>query len=305
MSRLDATGTIFDIKRFAIHDGPGIRTTVFTKGCPLNCAWCHNPESIRSQPEISFLPDRCIGCGHCFEACTHGAHRMNGRQRVYDRDRCVVCGDCAAGCYAEALEVVGCEVTVGEVIDEVERDRPFYDTSGGGMTISGGEPTAQFEFTEALLTEAKARNLHTCLDTSGLVAWEQLAKLLPVVDLWLYDLKDTDAERHKRFTGVDNELILANLRRLDEAGARLVLRCPMIPGINTEDAHLVAIAELVRALGNVSGVDLMPYHRLGLSKNDRMGYDRPVVTAQTPDPQDVQAWLDRLTELGVTNAQRS
>ncbi len=305
MSRLDTQGIIFDIKRFAIHDGPGIRTTVFCKGCPLNCAWCHNPESIRPEPEVSLMPDRCIGCGHCFEACQHGAHRMNGSDRVYDRDRCVVCGDCAAGCYAEAIEIVGREVTVAEVIDEVESDRPFYETSGGGMTISGGEPTDQFEFTHALLAEAKARDLHTCLDTCGLTSWDRLEPLLTLVDVFLYDIKDTDAHRHQRWTGVDNEQILANLRRLDDAGANIILRCPMIPGINTDDAHLARIADLARSLGSVGGVELLPFHRLGLSKDARMGYDRQAITDQIPGEQDVQGWLARLRELGISNARRS
>ncbi len=310
MSRLDTRGMIFDIKRFAIHDGPGIRTTVFCKGCPLNCAWCHNPESIRSEREISFMPDRCIGCGHCFDVCPNEAHRMDGTDRIYDRDRCVVCGDCAAGCYAEALEVVGREVTVAEVIDEVERDRPFYETSGGGLTISGGEPTDQFEFTQALLAEAKARDIETCLDTSGLTAWERLRKLMPLVDLFLYDVKDTDAARHKRFTGVDNELILANLRRLDDSGATIILRCPMIPDINTDDGHLKALAELARSLSGLVEVNLLPYHKLGLSKTDRLGHQQPngkrsMLTLQSPPDEQVDAWLARLDELGVANARRS
>ncbi|MBN1341725.1 MAG: glycyl-radical enzyme activating protein [Phycisphaerae bacterium] len=305
MSRLDVRGIIFDIKRFAIHDGPGIRTTVFCKGCPLNCAWCHNPESIRPDPEISLMPDRCIGCGHCFKICQQHAHRMNGDKRVYDRDRCVVCGDCAEKCYAEAIEIVGRQVTVAEVIQEVEADRPFYETSRGGMTLSGGEPTQQFDFTHALLAEAKLRRLHTCLDTSGLTSWDRLDQLLPLVDIFLYDLKDTDAQRHKRFTGVDNDLILENLRRLNDAGAEIILRCPMIPGINIDDQHLTRIADVVRSHPRISEVNLLPYHRLGMSKSDRMGYDRPKLTEQTPAGQEVEEWLTRLRDLGVTTARRS
>lgn len=305
MSRLDIRGIIFDVKRFAIHDGPGIRTTVFCKGCPLNCVWCHNPESISPDRELSFMPDRCIGCGHCFEACRNQAHRMNGSNRVYDRERCVVCGECAEGCYAEAIEVVGREVTVAEVIDEVESDRPFYETSDGGMTISGGEPTEQFEFTHALLAEAKDRDLHTCLDTSGLTSWERLEQLLPLVDLFLFDVKDTDAERHKRFTGADSAPILANLDRLNDAGAAIILRCPMIPGINTDDAHLVRLAELAFSHPRIGQIHLLPFHRLGLSKNDRMGYDRTEFADHTPSSEEVDRWLARLRELGVPNARRS
>ncbi len=305
MNQLDVRGIIFDIKRFAIHDGPGIRTTVFCKGCPLNCAWCHNPESIDRRPEISFIPDRCIGCGRCFEVCSRQAHRMNGQQRVYDRDRCVVCGECAAECYAEALEVVGREVTTAEVIDEVASDRPFYETSGGGMTISGGEPTDQLEFTHALLAEAKQRDLHTCLDTSGLTTWDRLERLSPLVDLFLYDVKEIDPDRHKRFTGVDNATILANVRRLHDAGAEIILRCPIIPGVNADDEHLTRLAELARSLPRLVEVNLLPFHKLGLSKDQRMGYDRAAVTDQTPAERDVDAWLARLKELGVPNARRS
>ena len=305
MNRLDVRGIIFDIKRFAIHDGPGIRTTVFCKGCPLNCAWCHNPESIGPKPEISFMPDRCIGCGHCLDACAQGAHRMNGSQRVYDRDRCIVCGTCAETCYAEALELVGREVTVGEVVDEVIRDRPFYETSGGGMTVSGGEPVAQFDFTHALLAEAKGQGLHTCLDTSGLTSWDRLAALRELVDLFLYDVKDTDPERHERFTGVKLAPILSNLRQLDEAGAQIILRCPMIPEVNTDDGHLVRIAELATSLAGLVHVNLLPYHRLGVSKDARMGYDRASLTDAPPSDEEVEAWLARLGDLGVRNACRS
>jgi len=305
MNRLDVRGTIFDIKRFAIHDGPGIRTTVFCKGCPLACAWCHNPESITAEPEISFMPDRCIGCGHCLDACAQGAHRMNGSQRVYDRDRCVVCGDCVETCYAEALERVGREVTVGEAIDEVIRDRPFYETSGGGMTVSGGEPVAQFDFTHSLLAEAKEQGLHTCLDTSGLTSWDRLGALLEVVDLFLYDVKDTDADRHERFTGVPLAPILSNLRQLDASGAQIILRCPMIPDVNADDGHLTHIAKLATSLSGVVQVNLLPYHRLGVGKDVRMGYDRAAPTDNSPDDKEVDAWLERLGELGVRNARRS
>ncbi len=298
-SRLDTVGTIFDIQRFAVHDGPGIRTTVFCKGCPLACAWCHNPESIRREPDLSYVPERCIRCGCCLEACLQQAHRIEDEVHTLDRERCVVCGACANECPAEALEIVGREITVEEAMREIEADRPFYESSGGGMTLSGGEPTAQFAFARDLLAEAKRRGIHTCLDTCGLTAWERLAALLPPVDLFLYDIKDTDPQRHRRFTGVGNEEIIANLHRLSEAGARIILRCPMIPNVNADDEHLARIAELAVALPAIEEVHLLPYHGLGRSKHARLGTVRPELPAQAPSEADVEGWLARLRELGV------
>ena len=226
------TGLVFDIKKFAVHDGPGIRTTVFLKGCPLSCVWCHNPESISPEPEISFVPERCTCCGLCVEACQHGARRIENDAVVFDRSHCVVCGECARVCPTDATELVGQRRDLQDVWAEVAADKPFYERSGGGMTISGGEPLAQFEFTLALATRANQEGVHVCLDTSGRASEEQMRMIAPIVDLFLYDIKETDWQRHKQHTGVGNKRILANLRLLNELGRPTVLRCPIVPGVN-------------------------------------------------------------------------
>ena len=209
-------GTIFDIKRFAVNDGPGIRTTVFLKGCPLRCRWCHNPESQESRMEISISPEKCIRCGWCASVCPVGL----------ERSRCRHCGKCAERCYAGARKFIGRGVEPEEILAEVLADRAFYG-SEGGMTVSGGEPLFQPDFTEALLRGARKERIHTCLDTSGFAAPEIFARILPLTDLFLYDLKESDPARHLMYTGADPGVILTNLFAADAAGAKTVLRCPL------------------------------------------------------------------------------
>jgi glycyl-radical enzyme activating protein len=293
-------GRIFEIQRFSIHDGPGIRTTVFLKGCPLKCAWCHNPEGISPALQLSFLPDKCIGCGYCLRACRHGGHRLVDGKHVLDRAPCEVCGACAAECYAGALELVGRDVTVGDVLDEVLRDQPFYETSGGGLTLSGGEPLAQIQFTEALLAAAKDHGLHCCMETCGLAPWERLQRVLPQVDLFLYDIKDLDPARHQAHTGVPNDQILANVRALHAAGAALRLRVPLIPSYNDQEDNLAGLAQLALALPGIEGVELMPYHRLGAGKHYRLGTENPLEEAPPGDAHvRLNEWIDALAARGV------
>lgn len=288
-----ALGRVFDIQRFSIHDGPGIRTTVFLKGCPLACRWCHNPEGISPDIQLSFLPERCVGCGACLKACPRAAHLMEAGIHRLDRTRCRACGACAASCPAEALAIVGRDMTVRDVLREVLEDKPFYETSGGGLTVSGGEPMRQADFTEALLAEARASGLHTCLETSGFADGDRIRRLLPLVDLFLYDVKHTDAALHRAATGVPNGPILRNLRALHDAGARIRIRVPFIPGANDGEGNLEGLRALVRSLPRLDGVDLMPYHRLGAGKRARLGLSELPEHA-LPDGNEVARWREAL-----------
>ncbi len=277
-------GIVFDIRRYAIHDGPGIRTTVFFKGCALSCWWCHNPESQDPSPEVVVRPGRCIRCGACVAACDRGAALLTPDGPDADRERCRDCETrlCAAVCYAEAREVAGRAVSVEEAAALAARDLPFYEESGGGVTLSGGEPLLQHEFAAALLAALKARGIHTALDTCGHAPWEAIDRLRGDVDLFLYDVKLMDEARHRRYTGVGNRRILENLRALSEGGHRIVLRFPVIPGVNDDAANVGAVAAMAASLPRLDGVDLLPYHRSGVDKYLRL--DRTYQLAQTEAP---------------------
>ena len=286
-------GAVFDVRRFSLHDGPGIRTTVFLKGCPLRCLWCHNPESWRREPEILFLPEKCFGCGRCLAACPRQCHRVVDGQRIFEREKCLGCGSCAAECFFGALKLAGRMRSAADVAAEVLSDRPFYQSSGGGVTVSGGEPAMQFEFTCELLRRCRESGVHTALDTCGQAAREIYEALLPQTDLFLYDFKAADPEKHRRLTGVDNQLILENLKFLDQAGAAIILRCPLIPGLNDAAADLDALAACVGGLRNVRAVELEPYHPLGEDKYRQLGR-MPRHRADFPPPELPGIWRERL-----------
>ena len=287
-------GMVFDIQKFSIHDGPGIRTTVFLKGCPLKCLWCHNPESQQSGQEISFIPEKCIGCGWCFESCPQKAHVMEDGKHVLRRELCIRCGKCTEKCYAGANTLIGKEMTVDEVIAEVLKDVPFYETSNGGMTISGGEPMAQFKFTQAMLKEAKQHKLHTCLETSGFAATEKLLSIREYVDIFLFDYKESDPVRHLEFTGVPLAGIVSNLLELDRQGAKIILRCPVIPGCNDTPLHFSEIANLASRLSNIIEVNILPYHPLGKSKSERIGKTYPLQNNDFTERTDEKKWIDTI-----------
>jgi pyruvate formate lyase activating enzyme len=283
------TGRITHIQKYALEDGPGIRTTVFLKGCPLECAWCHNPENIRREPEMVILESRCIRCGECLAVClrngdaaaTMGTPGPDARAIAVPAD-CDCCGACVVACPTGARTLLGREYTRQELLGEILRDRAFYEESGGGLTLSGGEPLAQFSFVRDLLAAAKAEGVHTALDTCGFAPERQVAELLPFVDLFLYDLKLLDEERHRRFTGVSNAIILDNLRRLDAQGAVLWLRVPVIPGVNDEPGELEAIAELAATLPAIRQINLLPYHRTAMGKFRRLNRPYPMGSAAVP-----------------------
>jgi pyruvate formate lyase activating enzyme len=290
-----SSGFVFDIQRFALHDGPGIRTTIFFKGCGLRCWWCHNPESQQPRSELLLRPELCIQCGACLAECPHEAIRRNGDGFVTDREVCELCGACVAACTADAREMVGREMTVEQVMAEVLRDTIFYDESGGGVTFSGGEPLFQGNFLFDLLRACKAHDLHTIVDTCGFASPETLDRVSPYVDLFLYDLKVMDDRRHREVTGVSNTLILDNLRRLSECDQPVVLRVPIIPHINDDEANLRQIGALARGLPNVERVDILAYHKLGMDKYERL--NRPNPMPETTEPsEDAMMGIKRLLE---------
>jgi pyruvate formate lyase activating enzyme len=271
-------GRIFDVQRYSLHDGPGIRTTVFLKGCPLECAWCHNPESQSFAPEVLLTRSRCLSCGTCATVCPHGAPPPGS-------PLCTACGACVEACPAGARQLAGREATVGDVMREVLRDRVFYDDSGGGVTFSGGEPLAQPDFLAALLDACRAAEIHTVVDTCGFAPRERLLALVPRVDLFLFDVKLVDDARHRALTGVPSAPILANLRALAEAGAAVWIRVPIVPGLTDGEADLSAAADLVARLPGSHRVSLLPYHRTGEGKARRLGRERPDLTMEPPSPE--------------------
>ncbi len=299
-----ATGIVFDIRRYSIHDGPGIRTTVFLKGCVLSCLWCHNPESQASGPELILRDNRCIRCRACVDACPNGAIAWTDEGPRTDRAKCHGTGRCATACVAEARAVAGRTMTVEQVMDVVERDRPFYEESGGGLTLSGGEPLVQPYFSAALLKAAKARGIHTVLDTCGQGSWKSLDRLRHDVDLFYYDLKVMDEERHHLCTGVSNRRILANLRALAARGHRIVLRVPVVPGINDDEENLRALRAFAAGLPHVEGVDLLPYHRIGADKYVRMGRTYPLPDTAPPTRQRMAEVARTLAAAGLPVGRR-
>jgi pyruvate formate lyase activating enzyme len=314
------TGTVFRIARFAIHDGPGIRTTVFLKGCPLRCAWCHSPESQSSKPEFMPLPDRCIECGSCVAACPE--HAIAAPGAATRTDLCRLCRTCVDVCPTGARVLAGDEMTVVSVVDAIERDRIFYDESGGGVTFSGGEPLAQPAFLEALVEECRARGIHVAIDTSGVGDPAALERIWP--DLFLFDLKAIDEERHRTITGASNNVILANLARVaartraGKAGGtggasgtnartrptsparptRLVVRFPLIPGMSDADENVRDIGRTVSSL-QIGRIDVLPYHRAGIAKYERLGRPYALPFINPPPPERVAHVVELLAEYGL------
>lgn len=286
---------VFNIQHFSTHDGPGIRTVIFLKGCPLDCAWCHNPEGKGFAPELSFDSARCIGCGKC-RVCPNGAHMFDGNSHRIDRTKCTACGECAKICPAGALELVGKEYTVSELLAEAARDSVFYGNDGG-VTISGGEPFAQFDGLLELLKALRAAGINTAVETSGFTSPEKLTAAAEYTDLFLYDCKLTDEELSRKYTGVGYRELSADLPLLDKLGARVVLRCPIIPGVNDDSRHINEIAGLCEKHSCIISAELEPYHPLGLRKYAAVGRSATYTYDKRLDESRLSALLDELGKL--------
>ena len=314
MDESKIVGRIYDIQGFSVQDGPGIRTTAFLKGCPLHCPWCHSPESQAFYPQLSWISMRCQGTAlcesRCIRACAKGALEL-GEQRQdaktgemlqmvhVKRDVCDNCGDCAKVCYPKALYICGEDYTVEKLAARLMQDKKFYDRSGGGITISGGEALSQADFTVAILRRMKAEGVHTALDTTGFASWETVARTLPYTDLYLYDLKHMDSEKHKLIIGVPNEPILDNARRLAAAGKKMQVRIPVIPMFNNDVENIRKTAEFCKELGEaVTVVQLLPYHNLGVTKYLRIS-DKPVAEATPPSEAQMQKLKGIMEEYGL------
>lgn len=287
-------GTVFDVQHFSVSDGPGIRTTVFFKGCPLRCLWCHNPESLSPDPQPLLHAEKCVLCGRCAEVCPAHCHSVVGGEHYFESKNCTGCGACAAACLPHALQIAGKRVSAREVFREVYEDRYFYEASGGGMTLSGGEPLFQPEFAVALCTLAKENGLNVAVETSGFGRAEDFRTLCPLVDLFLFDYKCANSNKHKAFTGADNHRILENLDLLNGMGAKIILRCPIIPGKNDDEEHIRGIAGTARRYSGIVRIDLEPYHSLGVSKREGIG--TPCVPVSSPPSSEAMRTLAKTLE---------
>lgn len=293
-------GIIFNIQRYAIHDGPGIRTTVFLKGCPLSCAWCHNPEGRSGVPEILIVEERCMDCGACAEVCPNPPPVGRPETRPSDSIKCVRCGACAEACPTGARRLVGHDTGVEELVDEIERDRAFYDQTGGGVTFSGGEPLAQGQFLLEGLAECARRKLHVAVDTCGFASRELVLRVSELADLILYDLKILDEKKHEELTGVPLSPILENLRAIDAAGADVVVRFPLITGVTDGKDNLEALGAFMASLESTRRVHVLSFHKTAADKYVRLGRRWELDGLEPAPMPDLERALERLGGYGLT-----
>lgn len=287
---------VIEIKRFAVHDGDGIRTTLFLKGCPLSCVWCHNPEGICAAPQLAYMQNKCIGCGLCVAACSVGAHSIKDGVHCFDRDKCVGCGKCEEECLVGALKFYGREMSVDELVPLLTEDREFYENSGGGVTLSGGECLCHPDFCAELLKRLKEQGISTAVDTCGAVGRDAIDKVMPYTDVFLYDVKAIDADVHKACTGLDNKRILENLKYIDDCGKRIEVRYPYVPGYNSEEAE--KIGEFLATLKNLTAVRVLPYHKYAGSKYSSLDMENRL-PERMPDDKEIEAARKAIGRFGI------
>jgi pyruvate formate lyase activating enzyme len=296
----DLKGLVFNIERFSVHDGPGIRTLVFLKGCPLSCRWCANPEGIAARPQVVFLPESCIGCASCKAVCPEDAIiRTSDGMITMASEHCNHCGTCVTACPSLARKVYGRSMSINEVFEEIYKDFPFYRRSGGGVTLSGGEPLMQKEFTYALLKFCSQHHIHTAAETCGFADWETVSHTFEFADLILFDFKHVHPLKHTKFTGVDNGKILENMRKLNEQGKDMIIRVPVIPGFNDSAEEMESMAKFISQLKRPPPCHLLPYHALGVSKYKHLGTEPKTRDAEGPSKETMQEFLGIWNRHGI------
>lgn len=290
--------TIINIQKYSVHDGPGIRTTVFFKGCPLKCWWCHNPESIDPQEEMMLCQDKCTSCGRCVKRCAQEAIELKNGDPFVDLEKCISCGKCAEFCISEAKEHVGRRVHVDELMLQIKKDMTFYEESGGGVTFSGGEPMMHSDFLREVLIRCRDLRINATVDTCGYTSWENFEKIAHMVDLFLYDLKIYDDEKHIKYTGVSNKLILENLKKLSDLGKNIYVRMPIIRGINDDDEHIDKSIDFLSSL-NILQVNILPYHKLGMDKYDKLTMEYKLSGGEKPEAKRMTEIEEKFNAAGI------
>jgi pyruvate formate lyase activating enzyme len=295
----DIKGCVFNIQRMAVDDGPGIRTVVFLKGCKMYCFWCHNPESWKDSPEIQYYPERCIGCRACEYVCPKNLHRFENDTHKFIREECTACGTCVDACPADSLVLAGEMMTVDEVVKEAKRDLPFFKRTNGGVTISGGEPLNQPDFTFSLLKRLKEDGVNTAVESSFCVEWDIIERIIKYVDYFLIDIKIGNSNKHRKIIGIPNELIINNIKLLDETGAKYCIRTPIIPGVNDNKDSMSEICDIVKQLKNIEYIELMPYHSMGENKYTSLGLERKFIGMKAPEKEQLDTLAHEFSKHGI------